>query len=123
MDNQSTNSVEHDYTEIVQRLSKKQKWAYGVGHVLNDICASLWFTYLIVFFHFVLGFNPVLSGTVLLIGQVADAVSTPFIGLQSDKTDDFWLCRYGRRKTWHLIGIIYLIYEYKCCSHESIYKI
>ncbi|XP_008551681.1 major facilitator superfamily domain-containing protein 12 [Microplitis demolitor] len=112
MDNQSTNSVEHDYTEIVQRLSKKQKWAYGVGHVLNDICASLWFTYLIVFFHFVLGFNPVLSGTVLLIGQVADAVSTPFIGLQSDKTDDFWLCRYGRRKTWHLIGTICVMFSF-----------
>ncbi|CAD6204971.1 GSCOCG00003077001-RA-CDS, partial [Cotesia congregata] len=103
MDNQSTNSVEHDYTEIVQRLSRKQKWAYGVGHVLNDVCASMWFTYLIVFFHFVLGFNPILSGVVLLIGQIADAVSTPFIGLQSDKNDDFWLCRYGRRKTWHLI--------------------
>ncbi|KAH0546158.1 major facilitator superfamily domain-containing protein 12-like [Cotesia glomerata] len=112
MDNQSTNSVEHDYTEIVQRLSRKQKWAYGVGHVLNDVCASMWFTYLIVFFHFVLGFNPILSGVVLLIGQIADAVSTPFIGLQSDKTDDFWLCRYGRRKTWHLIGTICVVFSF-----------
>ncbi|KAG8039167.1 hypothetical protein G9C98_003474 [Cotesia typhae] len=84
MDNQNTNSVEHDYTEIVQRLSRKQKWAYGVGHVLNDVCASMWFTYLIVFFHFVLGFDPILSGVVLLIGQIADAVSTPFIGLHDD---------------------------------------
>lgn len=98
------NSVENDYTEIVQRLSRKQKWAYGVGHVLNDICASMWFTYLIVYFHYVLGFDPVMSGLVLFIGQVADAFATPFVGLQSDKGDDFWLCRYGRRKTWHLLG-------------------
>ncbi|KAK0161835.1 hypothetical protein PV327_008246 [Microctonus hyperodae] len=98
------NPVENDYTEIVQRLPKKQKWAYGVGHILNDICASIWFTYLIVFFHLVLGFDPVLSGVVLLIGQIADAIATPFVGLQSDIDDNFWLCRYGRRKTWHLLG-------------------
>ncbi|XP_034938235.1 major facilitator superfamily domain-containing protein 12-like isoform X2 [Chelonus insularis] len=108
----TVNTVENDYTEIVQRLSTKQKWAFGVGHVLNDICASMWFTYLIVFFHFVLGFDPVSSGIVLLIGQVADAFSTPFIGLQSDKDDDFWLCKYGKRKTWHLIGTICVIVSF-----------
>lgn len=100
----SGNSVENDYTEIVPRLSGKQKLAYGVGHILNDVCASMWFTYLIVFFHLVLGFDPVSSGLILLIGQIADAIATPFIGLQSDKNDDFWLCRYGKRKTWHLLG-------------------
>lgn len=103
MDN-SPNPLENDYTEIVRLLTRKQKLAYGIGHVLNDICASMWFTYLIVFFHFVLGFSASLSGVVLLIGQIADALATPFVGLQSDKNDDFWLCRYGRRKTWHLLG-------------------
>lgn len=98
------NYVDNVYTEIVQRLSKKQKFSYGVGHVLNDICASMWFSYLLVFFHFVLGFDPLLSGTLMLIGQVADAFATPFVGLQSDRIDDFWLCRYGKRKTWHLTG-------------------
>ena len=24
---------------------------YGVGHVLNDLCASMWFTYLLLFYH------------------------------------------------------------------------
>ena len=86
------------------RLSKKTKLAYGVGHILNDICASMWFTYLLVYFHLVLGFSPTYAGLVLLIGQVADAVATPFVGLHSDKNDDFWLCRYGKRKTWHLTG-------------------
>ena len=23
---------------------------YGVGHIFNDICASMWFTYLLLFF-------------------------------------------------------------------------
>ncbi|XP_046817074.1 major facilitator superfamily domain-containing protein 12-like [Vespa crabro] len=96
----------NDYTEIVQRLPVTLRLAYGVGHVLNDICASMWFTYLLVYFHFVLGFSATHAGVLLLIGQVADAVATPFVGLHSDKNDDFWLCKYGRRKTWHLLGTI-----------------
>lgn len=95
----------NDYTEIVQRLPVTLRLAYGVGHVLNDICASMWFTYLLVYFHFVLGFSATLAGVLLLIGQIADAVATPFVGLHSDKNDDFWLCKYGRRKTWHLLGM------------------
>lgn len=108
-----TGRLAHDYTEIIQRLPLSVRLAYGMGHVLNDICASMWFTYLLVFFHLVLGFDPLLSGAVLLIGQVADAVGTPFVGLHSDKDDDFWLCRYGRRKTWHLLGIICSSYKYQ----------
>ena len=100
----STETIRNDYTEIIRPLTWKIKLAYGVGHVLNDICASMWFTYLLVFFHYVMGFDPFLSGVILLIGQVADALATPFVGFHSDKNDDFWLCRYGRRKTWHLLG-------------------
>jgi Na+/melibiose symporter-like transporter len=41
------------------------------------------------------------------LGQVADAIATPFVGFESDRNDtSHWLCRYGRRKTWHLIGTI-----------------
>lgn len=101
-------SLENDYTEIIQRLPLSLRLAYGTGHVLNDICASMWFTYLLVFFHLVLGFEPALCGAVLLIGQVADALATPFIGLHSDENNDFYLCRYGKRKSWHLLGNIYI---------------
>lgn len=61
-------------------LSRKHKFAYGVGHVLNDICASMWFTYLLVFFHLVLQFDSTRAGVIMLVGQVADALSTPFVG-------------------------------------------
>lgn len=94
-----------DYTEIVRRLPFRQRLAYGVGHILNDICASMWFTYLLVYFHLVLQFDSTSSGIILLVGQVADALATPFVGIESDRNDDFWLCKYGRRKTWHLIGM------------------
>ena len=47
--------VTDDYSEIIQRLPFSRKLLYGIGHVLNDICASMWFTYLLVFFHFGIG--------------------------------------------------------------------
>ena len=43
-----------------------------------------------------------MSGFLMMIGQVADAVATPLIGLQSDGGRG--LCGYGRRKTWHALG-------------------
>ena len=79
-----------------------RKIAYGVGHVFNDMCASMWFTYLLVFFHFVVRLNNAYAGLLLLIGQIADAAATPIIGYLCDHTRT----RYGRRKTWHLIGTV-----------------
>lgn len=90
-------------------LPLRVRVAYSVGHVLNDLCASMWFTYLLVYLTFVRQLRPTLAGALLLIGQVVDAVSTPFVGIESDRDDDFWLCRYGRRKTWHLIGTVCVV--------------
>ncbi|XP_031839204.1 major facilitator superfamily domain-containing protein 12 [Nomia melanderi] len=111
MDTERT-SVTSGYTEIVQRLPLSLKLAYGIGHILNDICASMWFTYLLVFFHLVLEFSATLAGIILLIGQIADAVATPFVGFHSDNHDEFWLCKYGRRKTWHLIGTLCVLFAF-----------
>lgn len=52
-------------------------------------------------------FSGSLGGALLLIGQVADAIASPFVGYESDKSGAFWLCaRYGKRKTWHLLGVL-----------------
>ncbi len=39
------------------RLPFLRRLAYGLGHVLNDLCASMWFSYLLVFFHYVINFR------------------------------------------------------------------
>ena len=31
-------------------LTKAEKFCFGVGHVYNDLCASMWFSYLLIFF-------------------------------------------------------------------------
>lgn len=90
-------------------LSFRTKVCYGVGHVLNDLCASMWFTYLLLFLHKVARFANITAGTLMLVGQVADAISTPLVGLESDRTGN---CKYGRRKIWHLIGVICVILSF-----------
>uniref|UniRef100_UPI00398E5FC3 major facilitator superfamily domain-containing protein 12-like n=1 Tax=Pristiophorus japonicus TaxID=55135 RepID=UPI00398E5FC3 len=84
--------------------------SYAVGHFLNDLCASMWFTYLLVYYHTVLGINNYNAGILLLIGQVADGLCTPLIGFESDRTRGCG--RYGKRKTWHLIGSISVILSF-----------
>lgn len=83
-------------------LPVKQKFSHGVGHILNDLAASVWFSYLIIYLTKVAGLSNRHTGLVVLLGQIADAVFTPFIGILCDRT----VSRYGRRKIWHLIGTV-----------------
>ena len=89
------------------KRSNASKWiefiAYGFGHFFNDLCASLWFTYLLLFYHSVIQLENSYAGLLILIGQVADAISTPIVGMASDRTR--FRC-YGRRKFWHLLGTV-----------------
>lgn len=75
-----------------------------MGHFLNDLCASMWFTYLLIFYHDVLGFQNTYAGVLLLVGQIADGICTPLIGYESDQTPGCG--NYGKRKTWHLVGTL-----------------
>ncbi|GIY20405.1 major facilitator superfamily domain-containing protein 12 [Caerostris darwini] len=80
--------------------------AYSFGHILNDLCASMWFSYLLMFQHNILQLSNNIAGYLMLLGQIADAMSTPFVGYESDQPNDLWLCKYGRRKAWHLVGTL-----------------
>lgn len=91
-------------------LSLCARLSYSVGHFLNDLCASMWFTYLLVYYHSVLGFNNTVAGVLLLVGQIADGICTPLIGYESDRTPG---CRnYGKRKSWHLVGTVSVLLSF-----------
>ena len=46
-------------------------------------------------------------------GQIADGLSTLFVGYFSDDGDDLWLCyKYGKRKSWHLIGTLCVVVSF-----------
>ncbi|XP_030220180.1 major facilitator superfamily domain-containing protein 12 [Gadus morhua] len=91
-------------------LPLRQKLSYAAGHFLNDLCASMWFSYLLVFYHSVLGFQSTYAGVLLLSGQVADGLCTPLIGYESDRTPGCGT--YGRRKTWHLVGTVSVVLSF-----------
>lgn len=101
--------MEDSTVSIRQPLSLRLKICYGVGHILNDLCASMWFTYLLLYLHKVARFTSVMAGGLMLVGQVADALATPLVGLESDRTGNI---KYGRRKIWHLVGILCVVLSF-----------
>ncbi|XP_062371558.1 major facilitator superfamily domain-containing protein 12a isoform X2 [Sardina pilchardus] len=100
------------YLHFCRRLS------YAVGHFLNDLCASMWFTYLLVYYHSVLGFKNTYAGVLLLVGQIADGVCTPLIGYESDRTAGCGT--YGKRKTWHLVGTVSVLVSFAFVFNQCI---
>uniref|UniRef100_A0A0A9XX79 Major facilitator superfamily domain-containing protein 12 n=1 Tax=Lygus hesperus TaxID=30085 RepID=A0A0A9XX79_LYGHE len=87
------------------------RFGYSMGHVLNDLCASMWFTYSLVFYTAVIGVSHTMAGVIMVIGQVTDAISTPIIGALSDRgsannCDD---PKCGSRKNWYSIGTILIV--------------
>ncbi|CAI5799111.1 Hypothetical predicted protein [Podarcis lilfordi] len=91
-------------------LSARSRLSYSVGHFLNDLCASMWFTYLLVYFHSILGYSTSHAGALLLVGQVADGICTPLVGYEADQAGGCG--RYGRRKSWHLAGTICVLLSF-----------
>lgn len=83
-------------------LSKITSSLYITGHVLNDLCAACWFNYLLYFLVNVSQVSNATAGTVMLLGQLADGIATPLVGLYSDKYDT----RIGKRKPWYIAGTI-----------------
>lgn len=53
----------------MDQLSLVKKFSFGVGHVLNDLTASMWFSYLLIYLHRVVNFSNSLSGYVMLLGN------------------------------------------------------
>ncbi|KAM3865912.1 major facilitator superfamily domain-containing protein 12-like [Diretmus argenteus] len=97
-------------SDAERTLSVLGKLSYAVGHFLNDLCASMWFTYLLVFYHSVLGLKNTNAGVLLLVGQIADGICTPLIGYESDRTPGCG--NYGKRKTWHLVGTVSVLLSF-----------
>jgi len=90
--------------EAPERLDLMSRAAYGVGHVLNDVCASMWFSYTLLFLHAVIGMPGAQAGAILMLGQVVDALATPLVGIAADRTIAGPFRKYGRRKFCHLVG-------------------
>ena len=70
-----------------QSIPLKVKIGYGFGHVLNDMTASLWFTYILVFLGNNVSVSEVNAGIVFLTGQIVDAIFNPIAGMVIDSIE------------------------------------
>jgi len=88
-------------------LKFRTKYGYGIGHIIAEMCMALWYSYLVLYYQQVIRINPINVGYIFLVGQVFDAIGVVSVGVLSDRDIKSWLCvRYGKRKSWHLIGTI-----------------
>ncbi|MCP9266503.1 hypothetical protein DINM_022067 [Dirofilaria immitis] len=94
-------------------LNGCQVFGYGIGHFYNDMCASMWFTYLLLFLEKVIIIRSSVAGLIMLIGQTTDALSTAFIGILSDSTSVPLCFRHcGQRKSWHALGTVLVTFSF-----------
>lgn len=88
---------------------------------MNDLCAAVWFNYLLYYLADVQRVDSATAGAVMLAGQLADGIATPLVGLYSDK----FVTRIGKRKPWYIFGTIlvplcfFWVFE-KCYPSEGL---
>ena len=93
-----------------QALGYFQVAAYSVGHVLNDMAAAVWFSYLLLYLQEAEGLSGTQAGAVMFAGQLADALATPLVGIASDASRGcFGL---GRRKAWNAVGVAIVAFNF-----------
>ena len=84
-----------------------QRFSCGVGHVLNDVIRQLLSSFRLVFFMRVLGLSAANAGWLTLLGRLLLAFLSPFSAFLVDRINiPFLSKKLGKRKSWHLIGII-----------------
>lgn len=81
-----------------------QKMGFGLGHVYNDLCAGVWFSYTLVFLKGVLQIPGFEAGALVWWGQVVDAISTPICGVITD--------RYSTKRKWHILGTFLVVISF-----------
>ncbi|XP_024940527.1 major facilitator superfamily domain-containing protein 12 isoform X2 [Cephus cinctus] len=92
-------AAENESTPLLNgRLRISIKLSYSLGHIFNDLAAAMWFSYTLLYLQRIALFEPITAGTLLLLGQVVDALSTPIFGILVD--------RYNKKKIWHIIGSV-----------------
>ena len=91
-----------DSIVVPSGLPWHQKLWYSFGHIQNDLCATMWFSLLLIFFQEVVKIQEKPAGYLLMWGQVVDAICTPLVGYESDRING--CCGLPKRKSWHLLG-------------------
>lgn len=94
----STTDANSEAEQMRSTLPSMTKIGFGLGHVYNDLCAGVWFSYTLLFLQGALLVPGTEAGALMMLGQVGDAIATPIVGFLAD--------RYGTKRKWHCFGKI-----------------
>jgi Na+/melibiose symporter-like transporter len=89
-------------------LNKGNIFSYGIGHVLNDLTAACWFSFILYYLTDIVQVSKTKAGLVMLSGQLADALATPLVGIFSDKTQS----KFGKRTPWYVGGTVLVVLSF-----------
>ena len=81
-----------------------EKLGYAFGHIFNDLCAAVWFSFTLLFLEKVQQMSQIETGALILLGQITQAIVTPVIGKLSDV--------YGSKRTWHAVGTLFVFLSF-----------
>jgi len=79
--------------------------AYSLGHLPNDLTVTMWIFYFTVYSENVVGLDSSVVAIAVLLGQIADGLMTPIVGVYSDSINTRW----GKRKPWYFGGAVVVI--------------
>lgn len=82
-------------------LKFMEKVGFSLGHVYNDLCAGIWFSYTLLFMQNVLLMPGPEAGAMVMMGQVGDAIATPIVGMLTDK--------FSTKRKWHVFGTLLVL--------------
>ena len=94
---------EQHKTAPKDRIPNGQKFAYGLGSIVNNLLGGA-IGYMSIVLNVGLGINPALVGTLQAIPRLTDALTDPVMGYISDNTRS----RYGRRRPYIFVGAIFV---------------
>ena len=92
--------------------------AYGSGHILNDLVATLQLGYTLLFLKKVLQLDSIYSGMVVTSGQFADGLATIATGYFSDKDMNCGLCIRCVLQFYSTQLTLQLIWSVSTCESE-----
>jgi len=90
-------------TAPADKISGGQKFAYGLGAIVNNLLGGV-IGYMSIVLNVGLGINPALVGTLQAIPRFTDALTDPIMGYISDKARS----KYGRRRPYIFFGAIFV---------------
>lgn len=88
--------------ESVEKLSIKEKLAYGLGDSGANFVGATQSTFLLYFYTDVLGITAGAAGKILLVSRLVDALNDPIMGALADRTATRW----GHYRPWVLLTTV-----------------